>query len=271
VKRLLAPLLLPFLLASAPALAEEKIDEKLEGVGIDQKLGDKLPLDAPFVDSSGNEVRLGDYFGGEKPVVLAIVYFECPMLCTMVLNGLVGSLKTMSLDAGEDFEVVVVSVDPGETPALAAEKKANYVGHYGRPETAAGWHFLTGEEPAIKTVAKAAGYRYRYDEKIDEYVHAAGIMVATPDGTLSRYFFGVEFAPRDLRLGIVEASGGKVGTIVDSIMLFCFSYDPATGKYGFVVQSAIRIGGSLTVLILALFVLRSLRRERKLGAREMIG
>jgi protein SCO1/2 len=261
-------LLVLALLLAAPALAERKIDEKLEGVGIDQKLGDKLPLDARFRDATGADVSLGDYFG-ERPVVLAIVYFECPMLCTMVLNGAVGSLKTMSLDAGKDFEVVVVSVDPGETPALAAEKKTNYVSHYGRPGTSQGWHFLTGKQDAIKAVADAAGYRYRYDEKLDEYVHAAGIMVVTPDGTLSRYFFGVEFAPRDLRLGIVEASGGKVGTIVDSIMLFCFSYDPATGKYGFAVQSAIRIAGSLTVLVLAAFVLRSLRRDRDVKVREM--
>jgi protein SCO1/2 len=196
-------------------------------------------------------------------VILVLAYYECPMLCTLVLNGMTKSLKTISFDTGKEYEVVVISIDPGETPALAAEKKRNYVMSYGRTQAAAGWHFLTGKQEDITRAADAAGYRYRYDEKRDEYVHAAGLVIATPEGKLSRYFFGVEFAPRDLRLGLVEASDNEIGTLVDSVLLLCFHYDPALGKYGFVVSNALRIGGFATVLLLGLFVARSLLKERR--------
>jgi protein SCO1/2 len=256
-------ILLALLLLAAAARAQEPKIDPTRDIGIDQEvgLGKPLPLDARFVDEEGRPVRLGDLIG-ERPVILALVYYECPMLCTLVLNGLVSCLKVVDFDAGTDFDVVVISIDPTETPELAQRKKKSYVAAYGRPATAAGWHFLCGEQAEIARVAKAAGFRYVYDEDRDEYAHAAGIMVATPEGRLSRYFFGIEFPPRDLRLGLVEASDGRIGSVVDSVLLFCFHYDPTTGRYGFVIQNVIRLLGGLTLLVLAVFVVRSLRRER---------
>ena len=235
----------------------------LDKVGIDQKIGQQLPLDAVFRDESGRAVKLGDYFGA-RPVVMALAYYECPMLCTQVLNGMTGALKTLSFDAGNDFDVVVISINPREKPALAAQKKSAYVELYGRPQTAAGWHFLTGTEPSIARVADAIGFRYAYDDQIGQYAHGAAIYVATARGVIARYFLGVEFPPSHLRYALVEASNNKLGTVADQVLLLCFHYDPATGKYGVAILRAVRFGGVLTVAAFLTFLLVSLRRERRL-------
>jgi protein SCO1 len=234
----------------------------LDRVGIDQKIGQQLPLDVVFNDETGRDVRLGGYFG-TRPVVIALAYYECPMLCTQVINGMTGALKTLSFDAGKDFEVVVISINPVERPTLAAEKKATTLKQYARPETAAGWHFLTGSEPSIKAVANAIGFRYAYDDQIGQYAHGAAIYVATPSGIVARYLLGVEFPPTHLRYALVEASNNQLGTIADQVLLFCYHYDPATGKYGVAILRAVRIGGVLTVAAFLTFLFVSLRRERQ--------
>ncbi|MEZ5319200.1 MAG: SCO family protein [Vicinamibacterales bacterium] len=234
----------------------------LREVGIDQKLDAQIPLDLTFTDEAGREVRLGDYFG-QRPVILAMVYYECPMLCTLVLNGLVGSVEPLDFTPGQDYEVVVLSFDPGETPALAAQKKELYLKRYGRPQTSAGWHFLTGREERIRQLADAIGFRYTYDASIDQYAHPAAITILTPQGHVSRYLFGIEFAPRDVRLGLVEATAGQIGTVIDQALLFCYHYDPATGKYGLVVMNLIRLGGLLTLVALGGGIFLSVRRERR--------
>jgi protein SCO1/2 len=236
--------------------------EILKEIGIDQRLDAPLPLDIPLRDETGRAVRLGDYFG-KRPVVLALVYYNCPMLCTQVLNGLVAALNVMSLDAGRDFDVVAVSFDARETPAMAAAKKDAYLTRYKRPNAAEGWHFLTGDAGSIERLTKAAGFRFKYDETRDQFAHASAIMVATPAGRLARYFYGIEYAPRDLRLGLVEASAGQIGTPVDQVLLYCFHYDPSNGKYGAVVINMIRLAGAATLLILGgLLLLLSRRRAR---------
>lgn len=233
----------------------------LAKVGIDQKIGQQLPLALVFRDESGRDVRLGEFFG-TRPVVLALAYYECPMLCTLVLNGMTGALKTLSFDAGKDFDVVVVSIDPMDGFRLAANKKATYVTHYGRPATAGGWHFLTGTEASITPLADALGFRYAYDANLKQYAHGAAIYVATPKGVIARYFLGIDFAPRDLRLALVEASNNQLGSVTDQVLLLCYHYDPSVGKYGVATLNAIRIGfiGTVTGLLAFLFV--SLRRER---------
>ena len=232
----------------------------LEGIGIDQHLGEPLPLDAPFRDETGRAVTLGDYFG-TKPVVLVMTYFECPMLCTLVLNGLTKTLKTMAFEPGKEFDVVAVSFDTRDTPETAAKKKATYVAEYGRAATAGGWHFLTGDAAAIARVAAATGFRYRWVPEEKQFAHAAAIMVATPEGRLARYFYGIDYAPRDLRLGLVEAADHKIGSAVDALLLFCYRYDPTTGKYGAIALNLIRLGGVATVLALGLFMTVMFRRE----------
>ena len=232
----------------------------LKEVSIEQRIGQQLPLDLPFKDDAGNEVRLGRYFGN-KPVVMALAYYECPMLCTQVLNGMTGALKTLSFDAGKDFEVVVVSIDPRDGFRMAGAKKATYLEHYGRPATAAGWHFLTGTEASIKPLAEAIGFHYAYDANLKQYAHGAAIYVATPKGVISRYFLGIEFAPRDLRLALVEASNNALGTIADQVLLLCYHYDPTTGKYGAAILNAIRAGFIVTVGAFLTFLFVSLRRE----------
>jgi len=238
----------------------------LRGVAFEQRLGADLPLDAEFTDSTGQTVHLGDFFGS-RPVVVVLAYYECPMLCTLVLNGTVASLRAVEFDAGDAFDVVVVSFDARETPALAATKKANYVKSYGRDGAADGWHFLTGDEGNIKRLTEALGFRYTYDEERNEFAHSAGIVLATPQGVVSRYFYGIDFPPRDLRLGLVEAADSKIGTIADQVLLFCFHYDPATGRYSVATLNAVRVGGVLTVAALLTFMLTALRRER-LQARQ---
>jgi protein SCO1 len=234
--------------------------EMLKGIGIEQRLDAPLPLDTPVRDEAGRAARLGDYFG-KRPVILAFVYYNCPMLCTQVLNGLVGSLNVMSLDAGTDFDVVAVSFDARDTPAMASAKKAAYLPRYKRPNSTDGWHFLTADAAAIETLTKAAGFRFRYDEKLDQFAHASAVMVVTPDGRLARYFYGIDYAPRDLRLGIVEASEGKIGTPVDQILLYCFHYDPSSGKYGWVVVRMIRLAALATLGVLAFAIWRMSRRR----------
>jgi protein SCO1/2 len=237
----------------------------LRDVGIDQRLGGALPLDAIFQDESARAVRLGQYFSG-RPVVLALAYFNCPMLCTEVLNGVVSSLKTISFDAGKQFEVVVVSFDPRDKPPDAAAKKAAYMGAYKRPGTENGWHFLTGGPGSIERLTKAIGFRYKFDESLGQFAHAAAIYVATPEGKLSRYFYGIEYAPRDLRLGLIEASESRIGTPVDQILLYCYHYDPKVGRYGAVVGNVLRLAGAATVLILASFLTIMWRRDRRADA-----
>lgn len=234
----------------------------LGGIGIDQRLGESIPLELSFVDETGQAVRLKDYFG-EKPVILSLVYYECPMLCTQILNGLTSALAVTTLDVGKDFRVLTVSFDPGETPELAADKKSVYLERYGREGAEEDWHFLTGDEDAIAALTRAVGFRYELDPETGEYAHASGIMVLTPQGRLSRYFYGIEYSPRDLRLGLVEASENKIGNVVDQLLLFCYRYDPTTGQYGAVALNMVRVGGVVTLVTLSGFLIVSLRRERR--------
>jgi protein SCO1/2 len=244
------------------ARAESTLPPLLRGVGFDQRLDEQVPLDLVFRDEAGQSVKLGDYFHG-KPVILVLAYYRCPMLCTLVLNGLVQGMLDMPFDAGKDYEVVTVSFDPRETPAQAAAKKKTYVDRYGRPGAAAGWHFLTGDEASITALTKAVGFRFAYDAKRDEFAHASGILVLTPAGRISRYFYDIKFPGRDLRLGLVEASDHKIGSPVDQVLLFCFHYDPATGKYGPAVMTFVRIGGVLTMLGLIALVAMLFKGERR--------
>jgi len=215
-------------------------------------------------------VRIGDFFG-QKPIVLSLVYFDCPALCTEVLNGELRTMKAISLDLGKDFEAVTVSFEPRDTPALAKAKRDVYIGQYGRPEAAEHWHFLTGEQQSIDALTSVAGFRYAYDSSIRQYAHAAAILVLTPDGRIDRYFYGVQYPARDVRLGLVEASEGKIGTLTDHAILYCYQYDPMTGKYGVVVMNVLRAAGGLTVLLLGIFMTVMFLRERKRTARAPEG
>jgi protein SCO1/2 len=257
-----AALLCPAVLARA----DSALPPALREVGFDQRLDEQVPLDLPFRDEAGRSVQLRDYFG-RKPVVLVLAYFKCPMLCTQVLNGLVRAMLDMPLSAGEDFEVLTVSFDPRETPELAAAKKKTYLERYGRPGAEAGWHFLTGEEDAIRRLTGAVGFRYAYDERNDQFAHASGILVLTPGGRISRYFYDVKYSPRDLRLGLVEASAGRIGSPVDRVLLYCFHYDPREGRYGPAVMNLVRAGGVLALLGIGLFV-GALRRQDRRRARQ---
>jgi protein SCO1/2 len=240
----------------------------LAGVGIDQKLNAQVPLDLNFRNEFNQSVPLSRYFHG-KPVLLALVYYRCPMLCTQILNGVETSLKAVSLNPGQDFEVVSVSFDPKDTAETAAGKRKSVLQRYARPGTANGWHFLTGDEEAIRALTAAAGFHYRYDPASGQFAHASAIMILTPEGRLSRYFYGVEYAPRDVRLGLIEASANKIGSPVDQILLFCFHYDPATGKYGAIAMNMVRGGGALFVLlggaVLLIVFRRDFRRYTHLG------
>ncbi len=233
----------------------------LQNVGIDQKLGAQVPLDAEFTDEQGRTVRLGDYFG-RQPVVLVLAYYECPMLCTEILNGVLRAIRPLQFDLGEEYRIVTVSIDPGETAQMANDKKGVYVKGYGRPEGAAGWHFLTGPEASIQALADAVGFRYRYEPETDLYSHASAIQVLTPEGKVARYFFGVEYSPRDLRLTLVEAASGRIGTPVDQVLLYCFRYDPALGRYSLVIMNVLRIAALLTLLGVVGMMIWFLRAER---------
>lgn len=264
----LVSLLSSFLLlasARAQGLNASNQPEILKKIGIDQRLGEQAPLDLEFYDEAGNPVRLQHYFG-EKPVILALVYYNCPMLCNLVLNGLTKNLKPLSFSAGEEFDIISLSFDHRETPTLAAEKKKNYLKDYDRASAASGWHFLTGDSVNISRLAEAVGFRFQFDPVTQEYAHAGGIMVLTPQGKLARYFYGVDYPSRDLRLSLVEASENKIGSPVDQLLLYCYHYDPLTGKYGLVIMNVLRLAGIATVLVLAAFVIVMIRRDRKMAA-----
>jgi len=269
--RLAALVLLPAVLcAAAPARADDSRPAALRDVGFDQRLGENLPLDAALRDETGRAVRLGDYFG-RRPVVLSLAYYGCPMLCTLSLNGLASALKTLSFDAGREFEVVTVSFEPKETPDQAATAKKTYMERYGRPAAAGGWHFLTGDAAAIAAVTRAVGFRYAWDEETRQYAHPTGIVVATAEGRIARYLYGVEYAPKDLRFALVEASSGRVGTPVDQLLLYCYQYDPVRGRYGAAILRTVRFLGILTVvgLVTLIGVLRY--RERAAGGPGEVG
>lgn len=236
----------------------------LREIGFDQKLDAALPLDTPFRDEDGRTVQLAEYFG-KRPAVLAFVYYDCPMLCTQIVNSLASSLRTMSLTAGQDFDVVVISFDPRETPELAKKKKAEYLNRYGRPDTASGWHFLTGDQASIHRITDAAGFRYTWDEETKQFAHPSGVIVTTPEGHLARYLFGIEYGPRDLRLSLVEASAGKIGSPADQVLLFCYHYDPMTGRYGMAIMKVLRLAGIGTVLAIVGFIFVMVRREKQTG------
>ncbi len=251
-------------------------DAVLKSVGIDQNLDAQISPDLTFKDESGKVVRLGDYFG-KKPLVLSLVYYECPGLCTMTLNGIARSLKPLTFDAGKEYDVLTVSFDPRETPELAAAKKAAYVKEYlagdivkhDAASVQAGWHFLTGDEANIKELCKTVGFRYRYDEKSKQFAHGSAIMVLTPQGKVSRYFYGLEYSSKDIRLGLIEASDNKIGTMTDAVVLLCYMYDPASGKYSLAILTAMRIGAVLTVLSIGSFVGLMLLRERRAKLRTL--
>ena len=245
-----------------PGMAASAIPAPLREIGFDQRLNERLPLDTPLRDEAGRAVRLGDYFG-ERPVVLVFAYYDCPMLCTLAINGLSSALNVLSLNPGADFEIVTVSFDPRDTPATAAAKKAIYLERYKRANAAVAWHFLTGDQQAIERLTKAAGFRYAWDTETKQFAHPTGVLVLTPDGRLARYLFGIEYGPRDLRLAIVEASSGRTGSPVDSLLLYCYHYDPMTGRYGLVIMRAMRIAGATTVLALGGFIFLMVKRERR--------
>jgi protein SCO1/2 len=245
----------------APGAPSQSMPQPLREIGFDQNIDQQLPLDAQFRDEEGRTVSLGSFYGS-KPVVLAFVYYTCPMLCTQVLNAMTATISTLSLDAGKDFELVLVSFDPRETPAQAAAKKAEYLHRYQRAGAETGWHFLTGDEPEIKRVTKAAGFRYAWDEQTQQFAHPTGIIITTTDGRLARYLFGIEYGPRDVKLALVDASEGKVGTFADQLLLFCYHYDPMTGRYGIYVMRTLRVAGVATVLAIGTFIVVMVRREK---------
>ncbi len=240
----------------------EQMPGVLSQVRFDQRLGETLPLDVEFLDEAGKTVTLGEYFG-KRPVLLAFVYYECPMLCTQVLNGIASVLTPLDERVGREFDVVAVSFDPRETPVLAAGKKAAYVDRYKRPGSESGWHFLTGSQESIAALTEAAGFHYAWDERTGQFAHASGFVIATPEGKLSRYFFGIEYAPRDVKFALMESSSGRIGSLADKLMLYCYHYDPGTGSYGFVAMKAIQLGGVATLVALLGFVAVSLGRERR--------
>jgi protein SCO1/2 len=234
----------------------------LEGVGIDQHLNEPVPLNLTFKDEQGNAVRLSDYFHDGRPVILNLVYYQCPMLCTEVLNGLTAALKVLRFEPGKQFEIVTLSIDPRETPQLAANKKEMYLKKLGNPDAAKGWHFLTGEQTQIAALAGAVGWRYRYDAKLDQFAHAAGIVLITPEGRIAQYYYGVEYSAKDMRLGIVEASQNKIGSLADQVLLYCYHYDPRTGRYGATITNMIRLAGLATVIVLGSALVLLFRNEK---------
>ncbi|MFY9743589.1 MAG: SCO family protein [Candidatus Sulfotelmatobacter sp.] len=233
----------------------------LQNVGIEQHLDTQVPPDLTFVDDTGKTVKLGDYFG-RKPLILNLVYFNCTMLCGEELAGLASAMRLIKFDVGNEFDVITVSFDPRETPAMAAAKKKDYVQRYGRANAASGWHFLTGQADSINALTKAAGFQYQYDPKTNQYAHATAIMILTPQGHISRYLYGVDFPPKDLRMGLVEASAAKIGNPVDAVLLYCYHYNPATGKYGAVIGNILRLAGAATILILGGMILILWRLDR---------
>jgi protein SCO1/2 len=250
--------------AAWPAVAQQQgLPGPLAEVGFDQNLGESVPLDLEFTDHTGARIELRELFG-ERPIVRVPAYYECPMLCTLVLDGLSRTLRTLPFNPGTEFDVVTVSFDPRETPEQAAETRDEVLARFRRPETAHGWHFLTGEQPAIESLTSAVGFRYAFDEALGEYAHAAGVVVITPEGRIARYFFGIEYPARDLRLGLVEAADERIGSVVDQLLLYCYRYDPTTGRYNAVVMRILRLAGIATVLAIGIFLSLSWLRERRL-------
>jgi protein SCO1/2 len=246
---------------AAPGVPSQSMPRPLLEIGFDQKINEQLPLDATFRDETGQEIALSSLYG-KRPVVLGFVYYECPMLCTQVLNAITATVSTLQFNAGQDFDLVLISFDPRETPKQAAAKKAEYVARYKRPGTESGWHFLTGDEAQIKRVTQAAGYRYTWDEETQQFAHPTGIIVTTPEGRNARYLFGIEYGPRDLKFAIVEASQGRVGSVVDNLLLYCYHYDPMTGRYGVYIMRTLRIAGVATILSIGTFIVVMVRREK---------
>jgi protein SCO1 len=230
----------------------------LRHVGIEQHLSDQIPADLIFRDESGKTVRLGDYFG-KKPLILNMVYYRCPMLCNEVLTGLESALKVLKFDVGKEFDVLTVSFDPTDTPELATAKKAEYIKRYNRANAAEGWHFLTGPQESITSLTNAAGFQYQYDPEMKQFAHASAIMVLTPEGKIAQYYYGVEYAPKDLRLGLIQAANNKIGTAADQVLLYCYHYDPDKGKYGPIVSRILQLSGLATVLVLGGFILVMVR------------
>lgn len=247
---------------SPARVAADRQPEILKQIGFEQRLGAQLPGDTRFRDESGAAAPLANYFAG-KPALLVFSYFDCPMLCPLVIDGMLRSLKPLSLQVGRDFDVVVVSIDERDTAESARQKKIEAVGRYGRGGDLSGWHFLTGERAAIDALTRAAGFKFVYDEASRQYVHAAGIFILTPNGSIARVLYGIDYSPRDLRLALVEASEGRVGSPIDQLLLYCYHYDPMTGKYGLVIMNSLRVAGSATVLALASFIGLMLRRDRR--------
>ena len=243
----------------------------LQDVKIEQRLNEQIPLDLQFKDETGRTVQLSDYFNHSKPVILSLVYFRCPMLCDQVLTAVLGGVRSVPFDVGKDFDVLTVSFDPHDTPEYAADKKGNFIARYNRPGAEKGWHFLTGDQESIRRLTDAVGFRYTYDEKTNQFAHASGIMVLTPEGKLSRYFYGLYYDGRDLRLGLVEASNNKIGSYTDQLLLYCYHYDPATGRYGPVVMNIMRLGGIVTVLCTVGLILILRRRNGKAGKESAVG
>jgi len=233
-----------------------------EEVGIDQRLGEQIPLDLTFRNEAGESVLLGEYFGA-KPVILSLVYYNCPMLCTQVLNGMIETFRIIDFTVGEEFDVITVSIDPAESPELAARKKAGYITSYGKPGAGNGWHFLTGDQESIKRLAEAVGFRYVYDADTKQFAHASGIMVVTPEGKLARYLYGIEYVARDLTFSLMEAADNRIGSPVEKLLLLCYHYDPTTGKYGVVVTNLLKGGGVITVLGIVGYMAMNFRRDRK--------
>jgi protein SCO1 len=249
---------------TALAQAAGPIDSMLNDVGIDQRLGEQVPLDLEFRDEGGQTVRLADLMHG-RPVVLSLVYYRCPMLCGEVLNGLLKSSQAVPFVIGKDYDVLTVSFDPQETPELAVQKKAAFVKRYRRPGAEQGWHFLVGDAPSIERLAASVGFRYRFDAASNQFAHGAGIVVLTPEGQVSRYFYGIDYPPTNLRLALVESAAGKIGSPVDQFLLLCFHYDPATGRYGLAISRLLKLSGCATLLVLGTFLVVMIRRERRMA------
>jgi protein SCO1/2 len=243
---------------------------RLENVGIEQHLNAQVPPELTFREDTGKIVKLGDYYG-RKPLILNLVYYNCTMLCGEALAGLASAMRLVKFDVGNEFELITVSFDPRETPEMAAAKKKDYVGRYGRANAAAGWHFLTGQPDSINALTKAVGFQYQYDPKSNQYAHATAIMVLTPQGRISRYFYGVDFPPKDLRMGLVEASQGKIGNAVDAVLLYCYHYNPETGKYGAMVANILRLAAAATILIMGIFLFILWRLELSVPRRALPG
>jgi len=233
----------------------------LKNVGIEQHLDEQIPPDLTFRDETGQAVRLGDFFG-KKPMILNLVYYQCPMLCGEVLSGLESALRVLKFDVGKEFDVLTVSFDPHETPEMATKKKAEFLKRYGRVGAAAGWHFLTGPQESIDGLTRAAGFQYQYDPKTGQFAHATAIMVLTPEGKIAQYYYGVEYAPKDLRLGLIQASENKIGNLADQVLLYCYHYDPTTGKYGAIIARVLQLSGLATILVLGIFVTVLIRQGR---------